>query len=89
MLNLTQGEYIPDEEVIFDDGILYIIHGETYCRQIVLSEYDKPISLSEIAKRYPKVKKVIFDDAMQGYVFNYGNHKNETWECVGTTIGYA
>lgn len=53
------------------------------------AEYDSPISLASIAKKYPNVHKVIFDDALKGYVFNYSNHRDGCWEQVDTTLGYA
>lgn len=90
MLNLTSGGSLPDEKVIFNDGMLYIIHGSDCCTRMILhAEFDRPISLSDIAKRYPTVKKVIFEDALKGYVYNYKNHRDATWECVGTTLGYV
>lgn len=97
---LGENKVIPDNEVIFYDGFLYIISisGEdrenVECDRICLcAEYDEPITLSDIAERYPNVHKVIFDDALRGYVYNYKNHRiednNEAWEQVGTTLGYA
>ena len=91
---------------MFVDGFLYIIlrneellpneKGEiamnTICR-CLCPEYDKPLTLADIAREYPDVSKVIFDDALKGYVYNYDNHGNEQnaekWELVGTTHGYA
>lgn len=50
-------------------------------------------NIPDIAREYPNVQKVIFDDAINGYVYNYDNHGNEQnaekWELVGTTLGYA
>jgi len=82
-------------EVVFDDGILWIIQEwdkpeRVQCTNIVLSaEYDKPISLADIERDYPCVRKVLFDDALKGFVYDYGNHKEGEWELVGTTKGYA
>ena len=102
MTDGIRGGNKDDGEMIFCDGILYIIQRWTdaagYVRfqvtnLILDGQYDKPISLEQIAKQYPKVFKVIFEDATTGYVFNYGNHITEkgaeAWELVGTTIGYA
>jgi hypothetical protein len=97
---LGENKVIPDNEVIFYDGFLYIISisGEdrenVECECICLcAEYDEPLTLSDIATKYPNVHKVIFDDALRGYVYNYKNHRiednNEAWEQVGTTLGYA
>lgn len=111
MRDLTNGQITPDNEVVFYDGFLYIIIRtkkgywskdefveDKYAIEVkcMTAEYDEPITLADIAEKYPKVKKLIFDDAMRGYVYNYGNHaydKNEKniemWELVGTTVGYA
>lgn len=108
MLNMTNGEIKPDDEVVFYDGFIYIISRKEVATadgwgkmeysidvKCLCPEYDEPISLADIAERYPNVKKVIYDDAMRGYVYNYGNHKDslhpesEAWELVGDTMGYA
>ena len=109
MLDMVNGEIKPDNEVVFYDGFLTIIceeHEAEYSgfekvkdaewsvlRFCLTAPYDAPISLEDIAKMYPKVQKVIFDDSLKGYVFNYGNHRcekdAEMWELVGTTLGYA
>lgn len=113
MLDMMKCEIIPDDEMVFYDGFLYIISrikdGYLTDKEFVESEYKidvialtppytEPLTLKDIAEKYPKVQKVIFDDAMRGYVYNYGNHRNETykdgsksemWELVGTTLGYA
>ena len=106
MLNLLNCIKTPDDDVVFCDGFLYIIlrnkellpneKGEiqmnTICR-CLCAEYDKPLTLADIAKEYPDVTKVIYDDVLKGWVFNYGNHANEPnaeeWELIGTTHGYA
>ncbi len=106
MLNMVDCCTIPDDKEVFYDGFLYIIlrnkellpneKGEiamnTICR-CLCPEYDKPWTLADIAREYPDVQKVIFDDAINGYVYNYDNHGNEQnaekWELVGTTLGYA
>lgn len=100
MRDLRKGTIRPDSDVIFYDGILYIISetGEdndilTVDRKFLDGEYDEPLSLEDIAKNYPNVRKVIFDDQLKGVVFNYGNHRMdpepEMWELVGETLGYA
>ena len=96
-----------DDKVYFTDGILYIISqklDDTFnyvceCKKICLCpEYDHPISLRDIEMKYPDVFKVIYDDALHGKVYNFGNHRGdktctgepcELWECVGETRGYA
>ena len=52
---------------------------------------DEAVSLTDIEKRYPRVIKVIYDELMKGYIYDYGNHRNESemWELVGETIGYV
>lgn len=108
MLNMTNGEIKPDDEVVFYDGFIYIISREEvetadgmgdmkYSIDVkcLCPEFDEPITLADIAEKYPNVEKVIYDDAMRGYVYNYGNHKDslhpesEAWELVGDTMGYA
>ena len=88
------GDEIPDDKVIFVDDILYIIYGENDSeikvkRIIILAEFEDPISLADIAKEYPDVRKVIYEEPLCGSVFNYNNHLGEGWELVGATIGYA
>lgn len=97
-----------DNEVVFHDGYLYIIsktkeacedadgfHDPEYKVDVIIlsGEYDDPITLADIAEKYPKVCKVHYDDLLSGYVYAYGNHgheKNaEMWELVGKTVGYA
>ena len=87
----------PDNEEVFYDGILYIISRKEQEYSIdvkcLAQEYDDPISLADIAKQYPDVNKVIYEGALRGYVYNYGNHRNdpnaEMWKRTGTTRGYA
>ena len=97
MRTLNEHKVIPDNEVVFYDGFLYIIsrkEDKHECECLCLCcEYDDPVSLADIAEKYPNVHKVIFEDAFRGSVYNYRNHmvdKNaEDWEQVGETIGYA
>lgn len=107
MLNMIDCTKKPDDEEVFYDGFLYIIsrdrepyaddeyHDAEYSIEVkcLTAEYDDPITLADIAEKYPKVCKVIFDDAMKGKVYSYGNHRYEEnaekWELVGTTLGYA
>lgn len=108
MLNMIDGSTKPDREEVFFDGFLYIISrtkeavvtvdeyiDPKYSIDVKMlnAEYDDPISLADIAEKYPKVCKVVFDDVLKGRVYSYGNHRAkkdaEMWELVGTTIGYA
>lgn len=84
-----KGRRYEDKDVYFHDGILYLIFKERVITKYLNAEFNKPISLKEIAEKYPLVRKVIFDDAMKGVILNYMNHPAEGWEAVGTTIGYA
>lgn len=86
------------ENDIFYDGILYIISCEKnkpdFKHEIDVlyldGQYSTPISLDDIARKYPNVCKVIYDMALRGYVYNYNNHRDiKGWEQVGTTEGYA
>lgn len=96
------GNIIPDDEEIFYDGILYVISRVRYVEsgvekskhyidvKVLTAPYDDPISLADIREKYPYVRKVIFDDALRGAVYNYKNHRDgEGWEEVGITKGYA
>ena len=99
MLDMTNGNKKPDDEVVFDDGFLYIIsleeEGYSITVKCLCAEYDEPMTLADIAKEYPNVHKVIFDDCLRGCVYNHGNHCSkydpnaEMWELVGHTLGYA
>ena len=104
MRDMYKGEKIPDEEVVFVDGILYIIcqkrlrrgvpkqlFGEMVCLD---PEYTKPMSLVDIKKKYPHVVKVIYEAALRGAEYTYGNHASdrnnpEVWEKTGENKGYA
>ena len=55
-------------------------------------EYDKPISLADIQRRYPKVSMVIAEYGLEGKVYRFGNSRENgkpIWEEVGKTQGYA
>ena len=101
---LDSDRTVSDNEYVFRDGNLYIIcisdtekdekgsrTGQTH--MICLDpQYDEPISLVEIEKDYPDVKKVIHELGLSGKVFTYGNHVHsggEPWEMTGTTVGFA
>ena len=65
------------------------LHGVVIYHQ---GEYDKPISLADIQRKYPKVSMVIAEYGLEGKVYRYGNsHENgkPLWEEVGKTQGYA
>lgn len=87
------GETYKDSDVLFNDGSLYIITEPRFNmilahKIIICPEYDEPISLVDIRKKYKNVKKVIYEEAMRGAIFNYGNHEKNEWELVGRTCGY-
>ena len=96
MLIIGEGKK-PDSEEVFYDGFLYIISrkGQEYGIDVkcLSPEYDKPLTLEDIAEQYPNVNKVIYEGVLRGYVYNYGNHGHEPnaelWERTGTTRGYA
>ena len=77
----------------FCDGVLLIVShkgDETSATEIYLNaEYDEPYTLEDIARKFPDVSLVIFETALNGYVYRYGNHKKGKWELVGMTQGYA
>lgn len=78
----------------FYDGILTVIcikdkikvAGE---RMYLDAEYNDPITLGDIAQKFPDVEMVIFEDALSGKVYTLGNHEERQWEEVGETCGYA
>lgn len=88
---------IPDNEVVFQDGILFIIcaygtEEDCECHQIHINAQHRPetvMSLKDIVEKYPTVSKVIHEGMLHGEVYAYGNHKMGEWEQVGETIGYA
>lgn len=87
---------------VFTDGILYIICRpdidkgafglvDVKCKMKILNaEFDEPISLNMIAKKFPDVDFIIFDDLFEGEIWAYNNdHKDSGWEQRGTTKGFA
>ena len=66
------------------------IHGSVIFHD---GQYNKPITLADIQKKYPKVHMVIAEYGLEGKVYRYGNNKDENrkpiWEEVGKTQGYA
>lgn len=105
MLNMIDQTKKSDSEEVFYDGFVYIIsrvgepfdeyHDAEFSIEVkcLTQEYDDPISLADIAKEYPNVCKVIYEDMLKGRIYDYGNHclqdDAEMWELVGTTVGYA
>ena len=87
MINIKTRGIVPDEQVIFYDGFLYIISrisifekNELFSKEKYkidvkcLTEFDAPISLKEIREKYPFVCKVLYDSWMDGAIYNYRNH---------------
>ena len=108
MRDVKNGIVWRDEDVVFYDGFLYIISEDEeahidsegykeakYSLKVIClcPEYDEPLSLKDIAERYPKVEKVLYEDCLRGAIYNYGNHGSEPnaemWEKTGETLGYA
>ena len=89
-----KGKDYPDNEIMFDDGILYIVNvDEKEYQSITIDpEYSKPISLWSIAPNfnspYGEHIILIYENYSSGIVFRYGNH-GKGWETVGTTIGFV
>lgn len=91
-------EIIDDCNVTFTDGVLYIIE----CKSLDFAttkimhlhgDLGDCVSLAEIERKFPDVELVIYESALKGCVYRYGNHRYEPdaqmWEEVGTTRGYA
>lgn len=92
MRDLWNSENMPDDEVIFYDGFLYIVCKDEdvyidgcelqpakYSVKCIMlnAEYDAPWTLADISQRYPTVNKVIYADALRGAVYSYGNHAHD------------
>ena len=93
---LFKDGYKNSEDVIFYDGFVTILlktkpekEEGIYIRLCICPEYDEPITLKDIAEKYPDVYMVIFEDMLNGEIYSYGNHKEGLWEKIGRTDGYA
>lgn len=57
------------------------------------SPYDKPVTLNECLKIIEfdgeGVVTVIFEEALRGEIYEYGNYSSNCWVRHGTTVGYA
>lgn len=95
MKSFYQAGSIPDDEVLFGDGILYIICHDldngalSIGKQTLDPQYDEPISLEEIALRYPEVELVIHEDFLSGEMYRYNNYGDNEWVQTGQTRGFA
>lgn len=103
MIDYIGHKNVNDDMVIFYDGFLYIISlisgvipdKDKWKLDVIClcPEYDDPISLKDIQEKYPDVHKVLHEDWREGYVYNYGNHRDENdnriWERSGRTVGFA
>ena len=94
MNDLIENKEIADNDVVFYDGMLWIVSRERLCKHKIekitlFAEYDNSISLADIRKKHPNVTMVIYESFMHGEIYRYGNHKGIGWEKVGTTVGFA
>lgn len=94
MKSMITNKEIPDEEVVFMDGILYIIcrNDESYSIGVTFidPQYEETyLTLKDIADRYPDVRKVIHDSYLEGEIYSYGNYKKGEWVQYGITRGFA
>ena len=95
MKSMYGGEERPDDEDLFDNGILYIICHDldngalSIGKQTLDPQYDKPISLEEIALRYPEVELVIHEDFLSGEMYRYNNYGENEWVQTGQIRGFA
>lgn len=87
-----------DNYVIYD-GIIKVITEKLYndgvetnvYRKYVHGDLDETfITLGDIREEYPDadIITVIHEEALQGVIYEYGNH-GEYWEIHGKTFGYA
>lgn len=90
VIDLIDGGKKSERDVVFRDGILTIISKScSAVDEIILNaEFDKPLSLADIRNKYPEVETVMFETALDGQVYEYGNH-GAGWEKVGKLTGYA
>lgn len=93
MKSMYGGEERPDDECLFVDGILYIISksdkGYDIGKISIDPEYDEPISLADIAQRYPNIEILIHETWLDGEVFRYNNYGENEWVQTGQTRGFA
>ena len=93
MKSMYGGEERPDDECLFVDGVLYILcrEGEGYSIGVecVDCQYGEPVSLADIAQRYPNVFLLIHDSWLNGEVFRYDNYGEKEWTQTGQTRGFA
>jgi len=89
---------IPDDQVCMYDGFVHILghdkNGPTYVRRIICGEYDEPVSLADIEKKFPDAEMVIFEDALHGEIYRYEPYTTKDgekikWQKHGKTRGYA
>jgi len=80
---------VPDSDYLFEEGILTVICKEGVGRILLDTQYDEPVSLADIAQRYPEVDMLIHEDVFSGEVFDYDRYADDTWWLVGKTRGYA
>lgn len=96
MKDCINGTEAPDEEVVFYDGVLYIISREpdpscNYYLHVerLDPEFSDAVTLKDIAIKYPNVELIIYDSWRDGSMYRYSNHKKGEWERVGETIGFV
>lgn len=85
---------VDPKQTVFSDGMLTIVYQgrkeNTLCSRIYLDgQYDRPVSLEYLANVYSGINMVIYETALHGQVYRYGNHAAGQWELVGVTAGYA
>ena len=95
MINAYTGEKTPDDQVVFQDGILLIIQKDCFGvgvveRRYIHADFDEEVlTLKDITEQYPDVDWLIYEMGLSGEVYHLGNHKEGEWELVGETVGYA
>ena len=88
------GAEVDGNKTSIYDGIITIFSGEKIKRVILTADGtkdDKVLTLEDCRKIIGDTKEpvtVIFDDAMHGEIYNYGNY-GAKWHEIGKTIGYA
>ena len=103
MDNGEMHKVVNGDEIGLYDGIITIICGDAtegktprikkLYPTALGSPYDKPVTLNECLKIIEfdgeGVVTVIFEEALRGEIYEYGNYSPECWVRHGTTVGYA
>jgi len=80
---------VPDNEYLFTDGIITVVCADGVGKIMLSGDMDEPVSLADIAQRYPEVDMLIHEDMFCGEVFDYNRYGDGGWFLIGKTRGFA